>query len=136
MDYGLVEIGNIATKAPTDAIRTLKSILDQHHIYHIFDGVAFFHPHAEPARSRAIHRGRVGKVDTTEDRFRRRKIHPIDRSKYRELIVPDLYELDYMSLIILDSEEVDFLAAIVYEGDRKDRQIAKKTDQHMAQNVP
>ena len=42
MDCGLVEIGNITTKASTGAIRKLKSILDQHRIYHIVDGVIFF----------------------------------------------------------------------------------------------
>lgn len=42
MDYGLVKIGNIATKASTDAIRKLKSILDQHRIYHLLMVLRFF----------------------------------------------------------------------------------------------
>ena len=131
MDCGLVEIGNITTKASTDAIRKLKSILDQHRIYHIVDGVIFFHSHVETARSGLIHRDRIAKVDTTEDRWRKRKNQGSDHSKFRELIVPDLYELDYMSLISLDSEEADFLATIVDEGDCKFRQFVKKTEQHV-----
>jgi len=115
-DYGLIEIGDIATKASTDDIRKLKSILDRHRIHHIVDGVTFFQPHAETARSGAIHRSRAGKVDTSADRSSKRKKHHSDPSKFRELIVPDLYKLDYMNLIFFDSEEADFLATIVYEG--------------------
>jgi hypothetical protein len=116
MDYGLIEIGDIATKASTDDIRKLKSILDRHRIYHVVDGVTFFHPHGETARSKAIHRSRAGKVGTSADRSRKRKTHHSDHSKFRELIAPDLYKLNYMSLIFFDSEEADFLATIVYEG--------------------
>ena len=115
MDYGLVEIGDIATKASTDDIRKLKSILDRHRIYHIVDGVTFFHPHAKAVRLKENHQDRVGKVDTTEDRLRKRKNHHNDHFKFRELIVPDLYKLNYMSLIFFDSEEADFLATFVYE---------------------
>lgn len=116
MDFGLVEIGDIATKASTDDIRKLKSILDRHRIYHIVDGVTFFHPHAKAVRLKENHQDRVGKVDTTEDRLRIRKNHHSDHSKFRELNVPDLYKLNYMSLIFFDSEEAEFLSTLVYEG--------------------
>ena len=115
-DYGLIEIGDIATKASTDDIRKLKSILDRHRIHHIVDGVTFFQPHAETARSGAIHRSRAGKVDTSADRSSKRKKHHSDPSKFRELIVPDLYKLDYMNLIFFESEEADFLATIIYDS--------------------
>ena len=117
MDYGLIEIGDIATKASTDHIRKLKSILDRHRIYHIVDGVTFFHPHHKAVPLKENHQDRGGKVDTTEDRLRKRKNHHSDDSRFRELIAPDLYKLNYMSLIFLDSEEADFLATFVYEGD-------------------
>jgi hypothetical protein len=116
MDYGLIEIGDIATQASTDDIRKLKSILDRHHIYHIVDGVRFFHPYAKAVRLKKNRQGRVGKVDTTANCLRKRKNHHSDHSKFRELIVPDLYKLDYMSLIFFDSEEADFLATVVYAG--------------------
>ena len=116
MDYGLIEIGDIATKASTDDIRKLKSILERHCIYHVVDGVTFFHPHLETARSKAIHRSRAGKVDTSADRSHKRKNHHNDDFKFRELIVPDLYKLDYMNLIFFDSEEAEFLATFVYEN--------------------
>jgi hypothetical protein len=116
MDYGLIEIGDIATQASTDDIRKLKSILDRHHIYHIVDGVRFFHPYAKAVRLKKNRQGRVGKVDTTANCLRKRKNHHSDHSKFRELIVPDLYKLDYMSLIFFDSEEADFLATVVYKG--------------------
>jgi hypothetical protein len=124
MDDGLIEIGNIAAKAPTDAIRKLKSILDQHRIFHIVDGVTFFHPHVEAARSGVIHRGRVGKVDITEDRLRKRKNHHSDHSKFLELIVPDLYELDYMSLTW-------YMKLI-----EKVTKFVMQTDHHMVQRLP
>jgi len=116
MDYGLIEIGGIATKASTDDIKKLKSILDRHRIHHIVDGVTFFQPYAETARSGAIHRSRAGKVDTSADHSHKCKNHHNNDFKFRELIVPDLYKLDYMNLIFFDSEEADFLAAIVYDS--------------------
>ena len=116
MDYGLVEIGNIAAKASSDDICKLKFILEQHRIYHIVDGVTFFHPHAKTARSRVIQRGRIRKVDITEDRLHHRKNHQSTHSKFRELIVPDLYKLNYTSLIFLDSEEAEFLAKLIYKA--------------------
>ena len=37
MDKGCIEIGNINTQASTGVIRRLKSILDQHGIFHVID---------------------------------------------------------------------------------------------------
>jgi len=37
MDKGFIEIGNINTRASTGVIRRLKSILDQHGIFHVID---------------------------------------------------------------------------------------------------
>ena len=37
MDKGSIEIGNINTRASTGVIRRLKSILDQHGIFHVID---------------------------------------------------------------------------------------------------
>ena len=116
MDYGLIEIDDTATKASTDDIRKLKSILDRHRIHHIVDGVTFFQPQANAVRLKENHQDLVGKADTSADRSRKRKTHHSDHSKFRELIVPDLYKLDYMSLIFFDSEEADFLATVLYEG--------------------
>ena len=116
MDYGIIEIGDIATKASTDDIRKLKSILDRHHIYHIVDGVTFFHPCTKAVRLKEDHESRSGKVDTSEDRLRKRENHHSDHYKFRELIVPDLYKLDYMNLLFFESEEADFLATVVCGG--------------------
>ena len=101
MNYGLVEIGNITAKVTSDAIRKLKSILDRHRIYHIVDGVAFFHPQGKTFRSGEIRRARAGGSY---------------RFKFRQLIVPDLYKLDHMSITLFDSREADFLAAFIYEA--------------------
>jgi len=105
MDKGFIEIGNINTQVTSDVIRKLKSILDQHGIFHIIDGVIFFHPHAKAARIKEIHPDRVRETNQTKGDFHLR---------YQELIVPDLYELNYMSLIYLDSEEADFLSTLIY----------------------
>ena len=100
-----IEIGNINTKASAEAIRKLKSILDQHAIFHIIDGVIFFPPQENAARMQEFHRGRARECKRAKDDFHR---------QYRELIVPDLYELNFMSLIYFDSEEAEFLATLVY----------------------
>ena len=105
MDSGFIEIGNINTKASTEAIIKLKSILDQHAIFHIIDGVRFFHPQENAARMQEFHRGRARECKRAKDDVHR---------QYRELIVPDLYELDFMSLLYFDSEEAEFLATLVY----------------------
>ncbi len=108
MDKGFIEIGNINTPASAGVIRKLKSILDQHVIFHIVDGVMFYDPHQKPARIKAVHQNRVKDVNHTQDDF---------HHQYRELIVPDLYELNYMSLIDFDSEEADFLSTLIYGED-------------------
>jgi hypothetical protein len=128
MDCGLIEIGNIATKASTDDIRKLKSILDEHRIFHIVDDVKFFHLHAETARPEVTHQGGDGEFDPTKHRLWMHKIRHGDCAKHLELIAPDLYELNYISLIFLDSEEADFLATLVYEGDRKNCQFGNKAE--------
>ena len=116
MDCGLIKIGDIATKASADDIRTLKSILDRHRIYHIVDGITFFHPCTKAVRLKENDERRSEKVDTSEVCLRKHKDHHSDHYKFRELIVPDLYKLDYMNLIFFESEEADFLATIVYGG--------------------
>ena len=114
MDNGCIKIGNINTSASTEVIRKLKTILDQHAIFHIVDGVMFYDSTKKAARTREIHRGRVREANKTRDVFCRNKQHKKDSDKYRELIVPDLYELDFMSIIDLDSEEADFLSILIY----------------------
>ena len=105
MEKGCIEIGNINTQASTEVIRNLKSILDQHGIFHIIDGVMFNQPHKQGSRMNAFHPDRVREINKIQDDF---------RVEYRELVVPDLYELDFMSIIDLDSEEADFLSILIY----------------------
>ena len=114
MDNGCIKIGSINTSASTEVIRKLKTILDQHAIFHIVDGVMFYDSPKKAARTREIYRGRVREANKTQDDFCRNKMHQSDSDKYRDLIVPDLYELDFMSLIDLDSEEADFLSILIY----------------------
>jgi len=105
MDNGCIEIGNINTRASTDVIRKLKSILDLHSIFHIIDGVMYCYPHKKAARMKAIHHGQVGDFNKAQNNL---------HMKYRELIVPDLYSLNFMSIVYLDSEEADFLSTLIY----------------------
>jgi hypothetical protein len=105
MDNGSIEIGNINTIASNEAIRKLKSILDQHGIFHIIDGIMFNQPHKQAARIKSFHQDRAREVNKTQDEF---------RAKYRELIIPDLYNLNFMSIVYLDSEEADFLSTLIY----------------------
>jgi hypothetical protein len=105
MDNGCIEIGKINTKASTEVIKKLKFILDQHEIFHIIDGVMFYHPHQQAVQVKASHQGRVREISKAQDDF---------QMQYRELIVPDLYKLNFMSLVFFDAEEADFLATLVY----------------------
>ena len=114
MNKGFIEIGSIKAKASTEAIRKLKSILDQHGIFHIFDGVMFYDLHAKAVRMEKIHQGRGKAVNKTKDGFRSYKIRHSNRYKYRELIVPDLYELNFISLMFFDFDEAEFLATLIY----------------------
>ncbi len=114
MDNGCIKIGNINTSASTEVIGKLKTILDQHAIFHVVDGVMFYDSPKKAARTREIHRGRVREANKTQGDFCRNKLHQSDSDRYRELIVPDLYELDFMSLTDLDSEEADFLSILIY----------------------
>jgi hypothetical protein len=104
MYNGCIEIDNINTQASTEVIRKLKSILDQHTIFHIIDGVVLNQPHKQGSRMNTFHPDRVREIS---------KIHDDFRLVYRELVVPDLYRLNYMSLAYFDSEEVDFLAILI-----------------------
>jgi len=114
MDNGCIKIGNINTSVSTEVIRKLKTILDQHAIFHIVDGVMFYDSPKKAVRTREMHRGRVREANKAQDDFCRNKLHQSNSYKYRELIVPDLYELDFMSLTDLDSEEADFLSTLIY----------------------
>ena len=114
MDKGCLEIGNINTPASAGVIRKLKSILDQHGIFHIIDGVMFNQPHKNAARRKAVHRGWVRECNYSQDDSHRDKKLPVDLEKYQELIVPDLYKLNYMSIANFDAEDADFLATLVY----------------------
>jgi len=114
MDNGCIKIGNINTSTSTEVIGKLKTILDHHAIFHIVDGVMFYDSPKKAARTREIHRGWAREANKTQDDFCRKKMHQSDPAKYRELIVPDLYELDFMSLTDLDLEEADFLSTLIY----------------------
>ena len=105
MDNGCIEIGNINTQASAEAIRKLKSILDQHGIFHIIDGVMFNHPDKQVAQLQAIDPGRTREVSKKRDEL---------KQQYRELIVPDLYNLNFMSIFSFDSKEADFLSFLIY----------------------
>ena len=108
MDNGCIEIGNINTRASTEVIRKMKSILDEHGIFHIIDGVMFNQPHKQGSRMNAFHPTRVREINKIQDDF---------CVEYRELVVPDLYKLNYLSLANFDSEEADFLAILIYGED-------------------
>ena len=108
MDMGTIEIGNINTQASAKVIRKLKSILDQHTIFHIMDGVVFNQPHKQESRMNTFHPDRVREINKIQDDF---------RVVYRELVVPDLYILNYISLANFDSEEADFLVILIYGED-------------------
>jgi len=114
MDNGSIEIGNINTPAFAGVIRKLKSILDQHGIFHIFDGVVFNSPPKNGDLPKAIFRDGVIEVDHAQNDLHPDKQLLIDIETYQELIVPDLYKLNYMSIVYFDAEEADFLSTLVY----------------------
>ena len=105
MDNGCIEIGNIMTPACSEVIRRLTSILDQHAIFYVVDGVGF---NQSPDQAACMTSVRPGMNETAA------KPHGNLCLKTCRLIVPDLYELNFMSLLHLDSDEADFLATLVY----------------------
>ena len=121
MDNGFIEIGNIMTRASSEVINKLKSILDQHGIYHISDGDTFYSPHRNGASGKAILQGRFKEGIYSQNDLCRNKRSPTNLEKYQTLIVPDLYALNFISLIFLDPEEAKFLATLIYEAPRLKR---------------
>ena len=105
MDNGCIAIGNIMTPASADAIRKLASILDQHAIFYVVDGVGF----NQPPCMTSIHPGQTETADRPHGNF---------GLKTCRLSVPDLYALNFMSLFHLDSDEADFLSTLVYGENR------------------
>ena len=59
MDNGCIAIGNIMTPASADVIRKLASILDQHSIFYVVDGVGFNQPPDHEACMASVHPGRT-----------------------------------------------------------------------------
>ena len=105
MGMGCIEIDNIMTQASSEDIIKLKSILDQHCIFHISDGVGHNKPPDQTACSVFIHPDQIDAVDKPQGSFHMQTCR---------LIVPDLYALNFMSLVNLDSDEADFIAALIY----------------------
>ena len=58
--------------------------------------------------------------------------------KYRELIVPDLYNLNFMSIVYLYSEEADFLSTMIYgeNGQSQQPTHTRKENHHEAEIYP
>ncbi len=69
MDNGCIEIGNINTNASSEVVRKLKSILDQHAIFHIVDGVMFYDSRQKAARLHEIQQGRIRETNNMQDDF-------------------------------------------------------------------
>lgn len=119
MDNGFIEIGSIMTRASTEVVSRLKSILDGHGIFYIADGVEFNRGIRNGGSKQKTIRSRVNEASHTQNESRPGEQLLVDLEKYRELIVPDLYALNFMSLIDLDSEEADFLATLIYGEHRE-----------------
>jgi hypothetical protein len=114
MGNGFIQIGNVMTQASQDVISKLKSILDQHGIFYIVDGVLFNPPHANGTSWEVSLKGGTKEVDHLQNDLSPDAQFLIDLENYQEFIVPDLYALNFMSLINLDSDEADFLSTLVY----------------------
>ena len=110
MDNSRIEIGNTITTASAEEIRKLTSILDQHAIFYVCDGIGFNRPSGQAACKTYIHPGRVATADKPQNNI---------YLKTRGLIVPDLYELNFMSFINFDSDEADFLSTLIYGEHRE-----------------
>lgn len=105
MDAGRIEIGDTISQASEEVIIKLTSILDQHAIFYVRDGIGFNGPSGQAVCKTYIHRGRVATAEKPQNNF---------YLKTRRLIVPDLYELNFMSFINFDSDEADFLSTLIY----------------------
>ena len=117
MDNGCIEIGNIMTQASPDVISKLRSILDQHGIFHIVDGVLFNPPNRNWASNKATLRDGINNVKHASNDLLPDGQFRIEIENYRELIVPDLYKLNFISIVHFDAEEADLFAELIYGVD-------------------
>jgi len=114
---GIIEIDGDKFARSRDDIRKLKSILDELRIMHIIDDVMFYSSFAEAERIKEIRNVRRCKFEkdggvSLENRFGHN-----GRFEYRELIIPDLFEINFTRLILLDDEEYKFLGDLLYDSD-------------------
>ena len=90
MDNGIIEIGNIMTQASPDVINKLKSILDQHGIFHIFDGIIFNSPNNDGISKKVIQQDLVKELNHVMNYLPHDEQLLIDLENYQELILPGI----------------------------------------------
>ena len=111
---GIIEISGERTKAAREDIKKLKSLLDGLGILHIIDDVMFFSPFDLTERMKEIHNVRVLKNGNDGGVRLKNRVGHNGRFKYRELIIPDLFENNFTRLILMDLGEYKFLGSLLY----------------------
>ena len=111
---GILEISGERIKTAREDIRKLKFILDGLGIMHIIDDVMFFSPFDMATRMREIHNVRVLKIENAGGVSLKNRVGHNGRFKYRELIIPGLFENNFTRLLLMDYEEYEFLGSLLY----------------------
>ena len=113
-DSVTLKIGNVTSRATCDDARKLKSILDEHRIFHIVDGSVFYSSSERFLFRNQIHKVSCWKAANGESTSWKGWFNQRKGSDCRKLIVPDLYKINFLSLIFLDTEEAEFLGDLIY----------------------
>jgi hypothetical protein len=113
-DSVTLKIGNVTSRATCDDVRKLKSILDEHRIFHIIDGSVFYNSSERFLFPNQIHEIRIWKAANGGSVSCKGRINQRKGSDCRKLIVPYLYKINFLSLIFLDTEEAEFLGDLIY----------------------
>jgi len=116
---GIIEISGEKIKTTREDIRKLKSILDELHIMHIIDDVVCYSPSEAAEHTKEINTVRMWKIEKDGDVSLKNRFGRSEQFEYRELIIPDLFEINYMRLLLLDDENYRFLGNLLYGPDHQ-----------------
>jgi len=114
---GIIEISGEKIKTTRENIRKLKSILDELHIIHIIDDVVHYSPSDAAERTKEIDNVRMWKIEKYGDVSLKNRFGRSEQFEYRELIIPDLFEINYTRLLLLEDENYKFLGDLLYGSD-------------------
>ena len=114
---GIIEISGEKIRTCREDIRKLKSILDELHIMHVIDDVVWYSPPDAAEWTKKIDNAWVWKIEKDGGVSLKNGFDRSGQFDYRELIIPDLFEINYTRLLLLEDENYKFLGDLLYGSD-------------------